>query len=176
MSSKTALFFSPVGGNVNSVATKLGELIGTNKVDIIPVKEVQKEDVDRYKQIILIGSTVGTDHWSNDAVPDEWPEFFKKIEDISFEEKKVAIVGLGNSFLYPSHFANDMAELYENIQKKNANIFGFVETKGYDFTDSDAVNDDGLFCGLPIDEDNEPELTPERLENWIQQLKADFEF
>jgi len=174
--SKTAIFYSPVGGNVNSVANKLGALIGNDRVDIIPVKEAEKEDVIKYDQIILAGSTVGTDHWDNETVPDEWPEFFKKIEDISFKKKKVAIVGLGNSFIYPSHFADGMADLYERLKMLDAEIFGEVEPKGYDFTESESINEDGLFCGLPIDEDNEPELTTERLENWLSILKTDFEF
>jgi len=174
--SKTALFYSPQGGNVNRVADMLGEMIGNDRVDIIPAKEAKKDDVNRYNQIILIGSTVGTDHWNNESVPVEWPEFFKKIEEINFENKKVAIVGLGNSFLYPAHFADGMADLYERIKKKNARIFGFVDAKEYDFTDSEALNDDGLFCGLAIDEDNEEELTPGRLEKWISILKSDFEF
>ena len=172
----TVLFYSPKGGNVNHVANMLGEMIGNDRVEIIPVKEAKMEDVNRYDQIILIGSTVGVDHWNNEAVPDEWPEFFNKIEEINFEEKKVAIVGLGNSFLYPSHFADGMADLYEKIKKKNARIFGSVEAKGYDFTDSKSVDEDGIFCGLAIDEDNEDELTPGRLEKWISILKSDFEF
>lgn len=176
MMNKTAIFYSPVGGNVNSVANKLGAMIGDDKVDIIPVKQVEKEDVMKYDKIILAGSTVGTDHWNNESVPDEWPGFFKKIEDISFKEKKVAIVGLGNSFIYPSHFVDGMADLYERIKKLDAEIFGEVDPEGYDFTESEAINDDGLFCGLPIDEDNEPELTTERLEKWISVLEADFEF
>ena len=88
----------------------------------------------------------------------------------------MAIVGLGNSFLYPAHFADGMADHYERIKKKNARIFGFVDAKEYDFTDSKAVNAEGLFCGLAIDEDNEEELTPGRLEKWISILKSDFEF
>ena len=174
--SKTALFYSPVGGNVNSVANKLGALIGNDKVDVIPVKEVEKEDVDKYDQIILAGSTVGTDHWSNETIVDEWPEFFTKIREISFENKKFAIIGLGNSLLYPDHFADGMAIMYEKLSKLDARIYGKVDTKGYDFTDSESLDDDGFFCGLAIDEDNEDELTAERLENWISILKPDFEF
>ena len=174
--SKTAIFFSPQGGNVNGVATQLGELIGNDKVDVIPVPEVEIDDVDKYNKIILVGSTVGTDHWNNEIIVDEWAEFFTKIKGISLEEKKLAVVGLGNSVLYPSHFADGMAVLYETIIKQNAQIFGKVDTKGYDFEDSEAVNDDGFFCGLAVDEDNEAELTTERLERWISILKPDFEF
>ena len=174
--SKTALFYSPEGGNVNRVTNKLGEMIGNNRVDIIPVKEVEKGDLNKYNKIILVGSTVGADHWNNEIVVDEWTEFFTKIKEISFENKKVAIIGLGNSVLYPSHFVDGMAVLYERISKQNAKILGFVDAKDYHFTDSAAVNDDGFFCGLPIDEDNEAELTTERLEKWIFILKSDFEF
>lgn len=174
--SKTALFFSPEGGNVNRVANLLGEMIGIDKVDIVPVKEVEKGDLDKYNKIILLGSTVGVDHWSNETIVDEWPEFFTKTKKNSFEKKKLAIVGLGNSFLYPDHFVDGMAVLYERLTKQNAKVLGKVEKKGYDFTDSEALDDDGFFCGLPIDEDNEEELTAERLENWIALLKPDFEF
>ena len=174
--SKTALFYSPEGGNVNTVTNMLGELIGNDKVDIIPVKEVEKEDLSKYNKIILVGSTVGADHWNNETIVDEWPEFFTKIKEISFEKKKVAIVGLGNSFLYPSHFVDGMADLHDSLTKQNAKVLGKVDAKDYDFTDSEAVDDDGFFCGLAIDEDNEPELTSGRLENWISILKSDFEF
>jgi flavodoxin I len=174
--STTAVLFSPEGGNVDRVAHMLGELIGNDKVDIIPVKKVLKEDFDKYDQIILAGSTVGADHWSNETIVDEWPAFFTKIQDMGFEKKKVAIVGLGNSFLYPSHFADGMADLYDRMTKLKAKVLGKIEAKGYDFTDSEALDEDGYFCGLAIDEDNEPELTTERLEKWISILKSDFEF
>ncbi len=172
---KTALLYSPEGGNVNRVTIKLGEVIGNEKVDIIPVREVEKGDLEKYTQIIFIGSTVGADHWSNETVVDEWEAFFTKMDEISFEDKKVAIVGLGNSVLYPEHFADGMAHLYKTITEKKAKILGSVDSEGYTFTDSEAVNDDGFFCGLPIDEDNEEELTTERLEKWISILKPDFE-
>ncbi|MEA3477520.1 MAG: flavodoxin domain-containing protein [Bacteroidota bacterium] len=174
--SKTLILFSPEGGNVDRVANKLGELIGNDKVDKIPVKDVEKGDINKCNKIILVGSTVGADHWSNEIIVDEWPEFFTKIKEISFENKKVAIVGLGNSVLYPEHFADGMAVLYERIKQQNGESLGKVDAKDYDFTDSEAVNDEGFFCGLAIDEDNEAELTTDRLEKWISILKPDFEF
>ena len=174
--SKTALYYSPVGGNVNRVANMLGALIGNDKVDIIPVKEVEEGDLSKYDKFILLGSTVGADHWNNESIVDEWPEFFTKIKEISFEKKKVAIVGLGNSVLYPAHFADGMANLHKKITEKKAKMFGAVDAEDYTFTDSEALNDDGFFCGLAIDEDNEEELTTERLEKWISILKLDFEF
>lgn len=135
-----------------------------------------RKDVDNCNQFILVGSTVGADHWNNEIIKDEWPEFFAKIKEISLANKKVAIVGLGNCVLYPSHFADGMAILHKRLIKQNAKVSGKVDSKDYDFTDSEAVDDDGFFCGLAIDEDNEAELTTKRLENWINILKPDFEF
>ena len=142
----------------------------------VPVKDVEKEDVEKYQKIILIGSTVGADHWDNEVIVDEWTTFFTKIADINFENKKVAIVGLGNCVLYPSHFADGMADLYERITKLNANVLGRVDSSDYDFEDSEALDDEGFFHGLALDEDNEAELTVERLEKWLLQLKPEFQF
>ncbi|MGC9341334.1 MAG: flavodoxin domain-containing protein [Bacteroidales bacterium] len=174
--SKTAIIFSPEGGSVNQVAIKLGDAIGNDKVDIIPVREIEKEDINNHSQLIFIGSTVGADHWSNKTLVNEWPGLFSKIADISFEDKKVAIVGLGNSILYPSHFGDGMANLYEELSEKNASIYGFVDAADYTFEDSEALDDEGYFCGLALDEDNEEELTEGRIERWISMLKSDFEF
>ncbi len=75
--SKTALYYSPVGGNVNRVANMLGEMIGNDKVDIIHVKEVEKGDLSKYDKVILLGSTVGADHWNNECRA--WKQFFISI-------------------------------------------------------------------------------------------------
>ncbi len=173
---KTAIFYSPQGGSVNRVAIKLGEMIGIDKVDLIHVTQAGKEHVDKYRQHIFIGSTVGADHWSNEILENEWEGFFKKIAGNGFEGKKIAIAGLGNSVLYPEHFADGIAYLYKEITGKNGKIYGFVDAEDYTFEDSEALNDEGFFCGLPLDEDNEDDLTPVRLEKWISLLKPDFEF
>lgn len=173
---KTALFFSPEGGSVNDVAIKLGTVIGNDKVVLIPLKRVGKEDLNNYDQIIFLGSTVGADHWSNEAEADEWHAFFSKMKDETLKNKKVAIIGLGNSVLYPEHFVDGMAYIHKKVTEMDAKVFGFVSGNDYDFTGSEAVNDDGLFCGLPIDEDNEDDLTNERLKKWIVSLQSDFTF
>ena len=32
---------------------------------------------------------------------------------------------------------------------------------------------DGMFCGLALDENNQPELTASRIEKWVAQLKQE---
>ena len=52
-------------------------------------------------------------------------------------------------------------------------IVGSVADEGYEYDDSLAVVD-GRFVGLPIDEDNEYDLTDDRLFPWVEELKKIF--
>jgi flavodoxin I len=52
-------------------------------------------------------------------------------------------------------------------------LLGKVSPEGYTFQDSEAL-EGGLFLGLPIDEDFEPELTDDRLNCWVEQLNKEF--
>ena len=44
-------------------------------------------------------------------------------------------------------------------------MIGHVSVEQYIFDDSKSVVD-GMFCGLPLDEDNESEKTDDRLQSW----------
>ncbi len=51
-------------------------------------------------------------------------------------------------------------------------MVGKVSPDSYNFSESKSVVN-GLFCGLPLDEDSEPDLTDERLVQWVNQLKSE---
>ena len=63
--------------------------------------------------------------------------------------------------------------LAKDLMKSGATIVGQVDPSGYEFDESEAILD-GKFTGLPIDEDFEPELTDERVDNWIKSIKPAF--
>jgi len=50
---------------------------------------------------------------------------------------------------------------------------GYWPADGYDFTESKALRD-GKFVGLALDEDNQSDLTDERIKAWVAQLKPEF--
>jgi flavodoxin I len=62
-----------------------------------------------------------------------------------------------------------MEELYTAFKKAGGNLIGQVSGDDYIFDDSKSMID-GMFCGLPIDEDNESEKTQDRLEAWCQTI------
>ena len=63
--------------------------------------------------------------------------------------------------------------LAEVIIKNGGKVIGNWPREGYDYVGSKAVLNENLFYGLPIDEDNEDDLTQERCEAWIEQLKKE---
>ncbi len=172
--SKIALFFGPEGGNVHKVTKELAGIIGNEKVDMVPVINASANDLEKYEKVIFLASAIGLDQWDMKDVKDDWDRFFPELDKVSFDNKVVAIVGLGDHIKYPSHFVTSIASLGEKLTEKGANITGAVSTEGYTYQDTEALNKEGMFYGLPIDEDNEEDLTTKRLNNWVNLIKSDF--
>ncbi|MBN2237743.1 MAG: flavodoxin, partial [Bacteroidales bacterium] len=81
--------------------------------------------------------------------------------------------GLGDQVLWPANFVDGLGAIYKAFIEANAQMVGKWATDGYDFTDSKAVVENE-FVGLALDEDQQPELTEERVSNWVEQIKGEF--
>ena len=80
-------------------------------------------------------------------------------------------MGLGDQDTYGDTFCNGLYEIYKLL--KNAKIIGQTSTKGYEYEDSDSVVD-GKFVGLILDEDNQEDLTEQRIQEWCEEIKGQF--
>jgi flavodoxin I len=171
--SKIGLFFGPLKGSVHRVAEKIKASLGEQNVEMISVNEASISDLEKYNLLIFGISTVGKETWDSNYSNTDWSKFFPNISKVDFSGKTVAIFGLGDHVTYSSHFVNAMGVLAKDLMKSGATVVGKVDPSGYEFDDSEAVMD-GMFVGLPIDEDFEPELTDERIANWVKSLKPAF--
>ncbi len=105
---------------------------------------------------------------------DDWEDKFEDFKKVDFSGKTVAFFGLGDQELHGDFFLDGMAFLYNVVAKSTANIVGDGwSTETYDYGDSEAIKDDA-FIGLAIDEDNEDDLTQERVKNWVLGIKENF--
>ena len=171
--SKIAIFYGPENGAVHRVAKLLAKKIENKKPDLIHVNDATADDLARYDTIIFGISTVGRDTWDQKFGNVDWSKFMSTVSSFDFSGKKVAIFGLGDHITYAYHFVNSMGILAKLVIKNGGELLGKVGTEGYTFQDSEAL-EGGLFLGLPIDEDFEPELTDDRLNCWVEQLKKEF--
>ena len=96
----------------------------------------------------------------------------------NFEGKKVAYFGTGDQIGYADNFQDAMGILEEKITELGSTTIGYWPTNGYDHNESKAEQDEGEnagnFVGLALDDDNQPDLTDERIKKWVAQLKTEF--
>jgi flavodoxin I len=172
---RIAIFFGPLDGAVHRVAKKVRDAIGEDKVVLVPVKDAGVKDLEKYDKIIFGISTVGKETWHAKYNNVDWAGFLPEIGKTRYEGKTLAIFGLGDHVTYAATFVDHIGLLGRELMDKGATLSGQVPVDGYEFDDSDAVID-GKFIGLPVDEDFEPELTDERVKNWVEQIRPDFGF
>ncbi|MBN2743781.1 flavodoxin I [Breznakibacter xylanolyticus] len=168
--SKTAVFFGPQGGSVHKVAQMAASELGSD-IKMVSIQGTQASELLNYERIIMGISTVGRANWDSSHQDSGWDAFLTQMQNMNLAGKRVAIFGLGDALTYPENFVDAMAILYDRCKELGATIDGECLPDGYQFTDSTALRN-GKFIGLPIDEDNEPELTTPRLQAWIKGLKA----
>lgn len=170
---KMGLFYGPLGGSTERVAKKVAAALGNDDVDLIAVKNAKASDVEKYENVIFGMSTIGKETWESDKPANDWDVFLTELEKIDYSNKKIAMFGLGDQITYDLHFVDALGTVSEIILPRGAQIIGRVDTEGYDFRESQAIVD-GKFIGLPVNEDFEPELTDERINNWIKTIKPEF--
>jgi len=170
---KIGLFFGPTKGSVQRVADKIKAALGEQNVDMISVNDASYSDLEKYDRIIFGISTVGKETWDSDNSNTDWSRFFPNISKVDYTNKTIAIFGLGDHITYSAHFVNAMGVLAKELLKNGAVIVGKVDPSSYEFKASEAIID-GMFIGLPIDEDFEPEQTNKRIEDWISGIKPAF--
>ncbi len=155
------------------VAAIIAEAFAPEKVDRIEVKSAGPRDVENYDNIVFGLSTIGKANWDSEHHDDDWDQFLTQIEKIDWSHKRVAIFSLGDQVLYARHFVDALGWLYDRLAPTKARVVGFCKPEGYRFTESEGFRD-GHFLGLPLDEDNEPEKTPQRVKEWVSRLKEEF--
>ncbi|MFV0366000.1 MAG: flavodoxin [Mangrovibacterium sp.] len=165
---KIGIFFGTTTGNAESIATKIATKINA---DVFDVADARPEQIEPYSKLIL-----GTSTWGDGDMQDDWDDFVHQLVQLDLTGKTIALFGIGDSYSYPDTFAGGMGQLYEWIKDKGCHIVGQTATDGYDFEESTISVVDGRFVGLALDEDNESNLSDERINQWLKLIKPDFGF
>ena len=163
----------PEKGNVETVSEKIADKLNDWEVVIKPITRVTPQDLHDFDNWIVGGSTVGSHVWMDADDSNRWHDYFKKLDSVNLRTKVIAFYGLGDQILYPHHFVDGLGVFQEEFAKRNANVVGRWPVDGYTFYDSEGVEDKHFF-GLALDEDQQPELTGERIEKWLGLLMKEF--
>ncbi len=169
---KIALIYWPKKGSTETAAHKIHAKFEKDMIDIFTITDINTAEFSLYDAFIIGGSTTGADNWES-AHKTRWNDFFAKLDKAEIKGKPFAIYGLGNQVLYPNHFVDGMAFVKEIFEKRGAVLKGHWPIDGYDFEDSESV-ENGKFFGLALDFDTQDELTDSRIETWVAQLRKEF--
>ena len=162
------LIYGSDTGNTELVTEDITKLL--DDVEVTTVADLTPEDWDHDKFIL------GIPTWYDGELQSDWEDYFEEFKTIDFTDKTVAIFGLGDQLGYEEWFCDGIGILAEVIMENGGKVIGYTEKdNSYDLEETPkSLVDDNTFYGLCIDEDNQPELTQDRLEKWVVDIKEKF--
>lgn len=162
----TAVFYASSTGNTEIVAKSIAKNLGIDAVFDIASNDVSK--IGEYDKVIIGSST-----WGDGDLQDDWDDAWSDFCNLDFSGKTVALFGLGDQESYADNYVDAMGTLYEQVTQKGATVVGQWPSSDYSHEESKAQKEEGFFVGLALDEDNESELTDERINVWCNEIKED---
>ncbi|BAZ47201.1 flavodoxin (plasmid) [Chondrocystis sp. NIES-4102] len=165
---KVGLFYGTQTSNTQTEAETIQkEFGGDSVVDLIDISRAEASNFNTYDYIII-----GCPTWNVGELQDDWDNYYEELDNIDLTGKKVAYFGAGDQVGYPDTFQDAIGILEEKISELGGETVGYWSTEGYEFSDSKALRD-SKFVGLALDEDNQSDLTEERIKAWVAQLKQE---
>lgn len=162
------LFFSTLTGRTAEVCCLIAEKSGLEPVDLVGVAA---DDLKGYDGLI-----VGVPTWNPRAKKyrsgTAFDDISGDIRRFELDGTPVAVYGCGDLLEHRDNFCDAIEEAHSVFQAAGARMLGYVGAAAYTHRGSRSEVG-GKFLGLPLDEDNEPDLTDGRVTAWISQLKAE---
>ncbi len=174
---RIGIFFGTDTGNTRKIAKMIKKRFDDETMaKPVNVTSATPDDVAQYDYLIFGTPTLGEGllpGLSADCENESWEEFLPQLDDVDFSNKTVAIFGFGDQEGYSDEFVDAMMEIYLFVKDKGAKVVGQWPTDGYEFEHSESIVD-GRFVGLALDQDNQSDLTEERVTTWLSSIAPDF--
>lgn len=169
---KIGLFYGSNTGNTEidaGLVKKAFEKYIPDSIEIFNIGEVEVSKMQEY-EFLLVGSPT----WNIGELQDDWALKFDQLDSLDMKGKKVGMFGVGDQFGYGDNYVDAIGIIGKKLEQKGAELVGFTDGSSYQFENSLGV-EDRVFLGMALDDDNQNEKTPERIEYWIDQLIEDFQ-
>lgn len=160
--SKIGLFYASSTGNTEDAAKRIKEKMAAFDIDLKNVSDCVDNAMKEYELLIF-----GVSTWGDGDLQDDWDDYITNLNEENLMNKTVAIFGLGDQEEYCDNFLDAMGTIYDKVIESGATVVGSWPSDGYDFEESSAIRN-GEFVGLALDEDNQDDLSDERIGEWIE--------
>ena len=161
---KVGIFYGSSTGNTASVAQQISDkLASLGEVELKNISDTQVSEFSDYDLLVLGAST-----WGIGEIQDDWVGK-DSISGVELAGKKVAVFGTGDQSGFGDSFVDAIGILADAAVAAGAELVGKWPVAGYEHSNSVAERD-GIFVGLPIDEDQQADLTDQRIADWTAQV------
>jgi len=162
------LFYGTQTGKTEEAASTIAGKAGLEATDI---GDISAGDLAGYDGLIVGAPTwhTGADEQRSGTT---WDDYLDEIKGLDLCGKPVAIFGVGDSMGYGDNFCDAIEELHSTFSAAGAKMLGYVAAGDYQHTESKSQDGD-KFLGLPLDADNEDDLTAGRVDKWVAQIKSE---
>lgn len=164
---KIGIFYGTNTGKTEAVVDEIEFNLKKFDYETINVKN-GIEKIKEFENIIMITPSYGVGEPQED-----WVKNLEELKKINFQNKKIALVGLGNQFAFGESFVGGMKVLYDIVKENKGEVIGLTSSEGYSFQESEAVIND-KFIGLALDENYQDNETPDRIYEWMNEIKKYF--
>lgn len=160
------LFYGSTTCYTEMAAEKIQAALGNDLVDLHNIKDVSLSRTSDYPILIL-----GISTWDFGELQEDWESQWQDIADLDLSGKIIALFGLGDQIGYTDWFQDALGLLHDQLLPKDCHIIGYWPNQGYDFATSKALTEDKQhFVGLSLDDENQYDLSEERIAQWTHQL------
>lgn len=173
MTQRIGLFYGSTTCYCEIAAEKIQAQFPAGMVELHNIKEVPLSACEDFAVIIF-----GLSTWDFGEIQEDWDSHWSDIAKLNLNGKMIALFGMGDQVGYTDWFQDALGMLHDELashpQTSGCVRIGFWPNHDYDFAASKALTADGqFFVGLALDEDNQYELSDQRIARWCQQLQAE---
>ncbi|MBK8048371.1 MAG: flavodoxin [Anaerolineales bacterium] len=172
MTAKIGIYFGSSTGCTERIASLLKaeiEATGAATCEVMVISVANAKTFSNYDFLMFGGST-----WNIGELQDDWAIALPTLTSAGLKGKKVALFGCGDQFGYSNSFVDAIGIIGERVTQLGAQTVGWiVPDSSYQYEFSRAAFE-GVMMGLPIDEDNQAPLTPQRIVNWVHWVLEEF--
>ncbi|MFT4994954.1 MAG: flavodoxin II [Paraglaciecola sp.] len=151
------------------IQSALNELLSEQSVELFNIKEVELARCEAFDILIF-----GISTWDFGELQEDWESTWQDVPALKLHDKTVALFGLGDQLGYTDWFQDALGMLHDELAILGCNIVGYWPNQGYEFAESKALTEDSShFVGLSLDDENQYELSDERIQQWTAQLMSE---
>ncbi len=159
------LFYGSSTCYTQMTAEKIAQCFGAESVDLYNIAETPLNQAAFYRYIIM-----GIPTWNYGELQEDWDRVWDELADLDLSHSVIALYGQGDQAGYGDWFLDALGYLHHKLKATGAKRVGFWPSTGYRFTASKAQLPDSRFVGLALDDDNEFDLSADRISRWCEQI------